>query len=347
MGHFSFIQAIFWASLFRLLSFGSPAAAQPSTGLTFNQGFIEGLNTPFPLDSAKMMFDWAYKGLPDSVFVYPTENYYYFRAYVAGRWIWGNMRLGILDRDEGKMHFAYYYYVDNPSDPEEGDLQMLTLDAATGLTLEKVRPLCYRADWQGKKVLFQLNDLPQNPPTQFNLPADEVFVNRTCDESGFPFFLIYKGDQNHFMFVLNEEGNIPGRLTPLADGLVWDKLSGFVFYVDSLRQQRKILVGVWAQNIRRNNYWDGPFDQLTDNAPHPQFKTYLEQAYPYAKGGLDGYGFFKIIEGSRMAVTPYYEYESLEAFLDNFNTCRTKVAAREFFACLCYDVKTSYTGDDE
>ncbi|MEQ1745189.1 MAG: hypothetical protein ABMA02_07185 [Saprospiraceae bacterium] len=346
MRHISVIHAIFWVTMFRLLFSGSPATAQPAMGLSFNQDFIEGLNTPFPLDSGKAMFDWVYQGLPDSVFVYPTENYYYFRAYVAGRWIWGNMRLGILDRDKGKLHFAYYYYVDNPTDPGEGDLQVVNLDASNGLLLEKVRPLCYRTTWQGKKVIFQLNDLAQKPPARFDLPADEVFINRTCDESGFPFFLIYKGDQNHFMFVLNEEKAIPGKLVPLADGLVWDQLSGFVFYVDSLRQQRKILVGVWAQNIRRNNYWDGPFDQLADNEPHPQFKNYLEQAYPYAKGGLDGYGFFRTIQGARIAITPYFEYESLDQFLENFKTCRTAVEPKEFFACLCYDEKTSYSGNE-
>lgn len=329
-------------ALFGLLSHQPTASAQTSPELAFNQHFIEGLNTPFPLDDAQSVFNWVYQRLPDSVFVYPTENYYYFRLYVAGRWIWGNLRLGILDRDEGKMHFAYYHYVDNPSNPEEGDLKTLGLDASNGLTLEKVRPLCYRASWQGKKVFFQLNDLPQLPPAQFDLPVDEVFINRTCDESGFPFFLIHKGDQNHFMFVLNEEGAIPGKLISLRDGLVWDKLSGFVFYVDSLRQNRKILVGVWAQNIRRNNYWDGPFDQLADNSPHPQFKMYLEKVYPYAKGGLDNYGFFKIIERSRMAVTPYFEYESLEELLENVHACRTTAAPKEFFACLCYDVKTSY-----
>lgn len=342
MQHGTYIKAIFLAGLLRLISFAAPAFTQTQGDVAFNQTFIEGLNTTFPLDSAQKVFDWVYRRLPDSVFVYPTENYYYFRLYVAGRWVWGNMRLGILDRDQGKMHFAYYDYVDNPTDPEEGNLKLLSLDASNGLTLEKVRPLCYRANWQGKKVIFQLNDIPQTPPVQFDLPAGEVFINRTCDESGFPFFLLYKGDQNHFMFVLNEEGAIPGILIPLAEGLVWDKLSGFVFYVDSLCQNRKILIGVWAQNIRRNNYWDGPFDQLADNAPHPLFKTYLEQAYPYAKGGLDEYGFFKIIERSRMAVTPYFEYESLGELLENFHTCRTEVAPNEFFACLCYDMKTSY-----
>lgn len=345
MKHLSFLKYGLWASCFALFFFKQTTVAQISPELTFNQHFIEALNRPFPLDSAEKVFDEVFSRLPDSVFVYPTENYYYFRLYVAGHWIWGNLRLGILDRDAGKIHFAYYHYVDNPSDPEEGGLKTLALDASNGLTLEKVRPLCYRAEWRSKKVLFQLNDLPQLPPAQFNLPADEVFINRTCDESGFPFFLIYKGDQNHFMFVLNEEKSIPGKLIPLKNALVWDKLSGFVFYVDSLRQGRKILVGVWAQNIRRNNYWDGPFDQLADNAPHPQFKNYLEKVYPYAKGGLDDYGFFKIIERSRMAVTPYFEYESLEELFENIHACQTTAAPKEFFACLCYDVKTSYADE--
>ena len=46
--------------------------------------------------------------LPDEVNVYPTENYYYFKFYEAGREVWGNIRLDVDYRKEGEVSFAYF-----------------------------------------------------------------------------------------------------------------------------------------------------------------------------------------------------------------------------------------------
>jgi hypothetical protein len=58
------------------------------------------------------------------------------------------------------------------------------------------------------------------------------------------------------MWVLNEESGVAALLESLSGDILVDRLSGFAFFK---KDNRKILIGVWAQNIRRNNYWDGPF----------------------------------------------------------------------------------------
>jgi len=320
----------------------------PPPKVQFNQHLVESLSQPFPTDSVEAMFRLVFRQLPDSVFVWPTENYCYFRTFAGGQWWWGNLRFCVLDRDRGHMNFAYYAYVDDPKSPDEGAFFSKSFSADDGLILKKVRHLAYAVQYEGKTVLFQLNDLAQTPPAQYALPSGEVFVNRTFDESGLPFFLMYHETEKRFFFVLDEDADRPTQhYAPLNEDLVLDPLRGFVFYVDKTCAARKILVGVWAQNVRRNNYWDGPFDQLADNAPHPRFKEFLEAAYPYAQGGLDEFGFFTLVTGSRMAVTPYFEYETLEQLLSNFDTCRNTIPAAEFFACLCYDYKTSFLANGE
>ena len=54
------------------------------------------------------VFTFVLGNLPDRVKVYPTENYYYFSFFHDHVRYAGNIRLDVIDRDEGKVHFAYY-----------------------------------------------------------------------------------------------------------------------------------------------------------------------------------------------------------------------------------------------
>jgi len=65
----------------------------------------------------------------------------------------------------------------------------------------------------------------------FKLKEDEEFVARTFDESGSQFFLLFNKTHSHFMWVLNEENGAPAVLIPLQNNIVYDRLSGFAFYV--------------------------------------------------------------------------------------------------------------------
>ena len=114
-------------------------------------------------------------------------------------------------------------------------------------------------------IKFNLHKLSQEPPQLFTLSADEVFVERTFDESGFQFFLLFNQRKNYFLWVLNEEEMVPDILEPQAEDLLVGKRSGFAFWIDKAHGDRKIFVAVRGYSATRNDYYDGPFDQLADN----------------------------------------------------------------------------------
>ena len=127
---------------------------------------------------------------------------------------------------------------------------------------------------------------------------------------------------------------------PLSEELVVCSLSGFAFYLDH-EYGRKILVGVRAQNVKRNNYFDGPFDQLADNYIETDLLSeYVQQAYPYTWGRINRYGCFTDDTDSRIAITPYYTYYSLDELIDHVAAC-TAQPEDEFYSHLVYDYKTS------
>ena len=90
------------------------AAAARAAGnrprLYTHQNYIEDITneTVLPLSDPKAMLTFVLESLPDRVKVYPTENYYYFNFYSQGVRYAGNIRLDMMDRDKGKLHFAYF-----------------------------------------------------------------------------------------------------------------------------------------------------------------------------------------------------------------------------------------------
>ena len=75
-----------------------------------HQRYLEDVmnDTVLPLSDPKAMLAFVLESLPDRVKVYPTENYYYFTFYSQGVRYAGNIRLDMMDRDKGKLHFAYF-----------------------------------------------------------------------------------------------------------------------------------------------------------------------------------------------------------------------------------------------
>lgn len=314
--------------------------ASPSPYILLNQRLNEGLHSTLDIENVDTVFHTIFSQLPDSVYVYPTENYYYFIFYASGRCFWGNVRLGVEERDSGYFNFIYWEFDDDPKSPDTPHWSK-KYGKETDVSVTKRAPLRYAITAQGKTVIFQLNEIGQVPPKLFSLPEDEEFLSRTCDESGYEFFLIYRKTHTHFMWVLNEERGIPGYFISLTDSIVIDKTSGFAFYLDRAHGDRKILIGVRAQNVRRNNYWDGPFDQLADNDIHVNFIKDVNDAYPYTKGRVDRFGIFTDQVASRLAITPYIDYESEGELKQLIRDCR-KQASDEFLTCITYDYKTSF-----
>lgn len=314
---------------------------QISHQVSFNEHFARGLYENIPLEDPIQVFRYIFTNLDYDVKVLPTENYYYFNLTTRGRYIWGNLRLSPADRDQGVIHFAYFDY------EEQSWYQYLRLTLAEGVVVKRIASLVYSVEFDNKRVIFHLNDLPQTSPDNLVLLDGEIFLGQAFDESGFYFSLVYSKNFKHFLWVFNEAGN-NWYFINLGQDLFLHPLSSFVFFNDR-NINRKVLVGVYAWNVQSNNYFDGPFDQLPDNFIHKtKFRTYLEEAYPETKGLVNNRGEY-FGRDERVSVMPYLIYGSLNDVKSRLKECkRRNIEIQSFYQCLCKDIKVqSYKIQEE
>lgn len=306
--------------------------------VAFHQDLIEG-NYPEIQDSSvdlanvDQVFDLVFSSLKDEARVYPTENYYYFVFKVRGKEIWGNIHFPPAAEIGDYVDFAYWTFKNGPSKADQIFSRYKRYGKTDGVVMAKLAPLRFVITYKGRSVIFSLNDLAQFLPAGMKLKKGEVLAAHTFDESGYSFFLIYNKTKPHFMFVLDETIKLPESLTT-NDARVWiGEKSGFAFYQDN---DRKILFAVNADNVQRNNYYDGPFDQLADNFVAGQaLASYMQAAYPYAKGRIDQYGRFTDAEHSRLAITPYGFYSDTDGLSAIIREC----GSQDFLSCITYDFK--------
>ena len=257
--------------------------------------------------------------MPDEVIVYPSENYYYI-LYVDRRQIWGNIRLPAGRRENGVLSFAYFEFKESPYVTEPRVVGTKYFTDADGVIVEELDRFTYSVTYRQKKVIFHLHELSQEPPKLFQLGDEEVSLRRTFDESGYQFFLIFNERKNFFLWVLNEEEPLPDILQPIEDDLLVGRRSRFAFWQDDAHDGRKILIAIRGQHATRNNYYDGPFDQLADNyADQTRISEYVIRAAPSLRGRIDKYGYFTDrVRSSRVSISPYYVYfdeDALKLFL--------------------------------
>ena len=314
----------------------TPAGAHKPGLVAFNQKFIDGLYADTNLQDPDAVFKLVFSQLDDQVTVYPTENYYYFSFNASGKTLWGNLRLEINERDPGVIYLGFFHYDENGRYQDRtGNVKAFS--AGDGVLVKRLERFLYAVEYGGKKVLFRLNDIGMSPPRMARLREDELFVGPIFDESGMKFFLIYNKVEKHFLYLLNEEGFTPEEFVPVQDEVVTGKRTGFAFYQDKANN-RKILIAVHGKNTDRNNYYDGPFDQLPDNyADETYIQKYIEEAYPYTRGIIDKYGVFTTQQGARAVVAPYNVYYKEEdlAFVDSCKA--SNLSAAKFYACITPD----------
>ena len=282
------------------------------------------------------VFAFVLNSLPDSVKVYPTENYFYFTFTHNGSPYAGNIRLDASDRDQGKVQFGYYEQTSGWRDDTPGEFRVL--DAKDGVNLEKLERFRYRLTYKDKSVLFELNDLSQVKPPAGALAPSEKFIGPVFDDSGIRFFLVYNGTINDFLYILDETVKVSGdfAVEPRNDRILLGKRTGFVFYRDH-RLDRKILIGVYEENVRVNNYLDGPFDQLPDNFIEGEtLREAILKIQPDLKGKIDRFG------GSpdgevRYMIAPYLLYKEIGEF-DTANRCAERHRASEsgYYRCFIF-----------
>ena len=89
---------------------GLATANQDDVPIFLNQDIIKGYNVKMDMEDIDGVFWYLFSKLDSEVFVYPTENYYYFVFLANGREFWGNFRLPVEERDKGLLSFAYWEF---------------------------------------------------------------------------------------------------------------------------------------------------------------------------------------------------------------------------------------------
>ena len=313
-----------------------PGAAQ--TRPQSNQIFIRQLQEKSSATDTLAIFRRVFQALPDEVYVYPSENYYYWDLFLDGIHYKGNIGLFAHLRAEGKVNFGYYQEVFDPLtvDNYSGGAEW---SARQGVFLEEIDPLQYRLSFEGKAVIFHLNPSDPNPDPP-GLRSHERLVGTTTDESGVWFDLLYDTLHRHFFWVLRESEGASEPLCQVTDDLWVSSRTGFAYVADSLGP-RMILCGVYRPNIQKNTWYDGPFDQLPDNQIYLgqlDLRTFLLDAYPELAGRIDRYGHFLDDPESRVALASYLSYGDLDSLAWAVESCRFSTSSfPEFIYYLTQD----------
>ncbi len=315
----------------------SSAAAQDGEPprLTTNEAYIAEVTRTHTLaiDDPMTVFAFVLGSLPERAKVYPTENHYYFSFDLNGIRYAGNIKIDAHLRAEGKLLFSYYE--DRATWLKDTEGTSLVLGPSQGVTVEKLEPLAYRVRYGKTSVVFALNDLSQVKPPAAALAPNDQFIGPIFDESAIRFFLVFNKKLKLFHYILDETVK-PADVfvpAPVGDGrILIGKRTGFALYRDRQRE-RKILIGVYRDNVLANNYLDGPFDQMPDNfIEGDKFRQAILAAEPRLKGQINRYGSFA--NDARFAVAPYMEYRSPKD-LAIFDRCATsrRIPAERYAAC--------------
>ena len=332
--------ALALAGIASAVAFAAPARAETQPRLYLNQTYAEDAmrETTLKVEDPMAVFKFVLGSLPDRVKVYPTENYFYFSFFHRHIRFAGNIRLDVTDRDEGKVHFAYFEDLSEWTYYDES-ITHRVLDAEAGVSVEKVSALVYRISYGDKSVVFELNDLSNVKPPPGAFGPDEVYLGPIFDESAIRFFLVFNRKAKVFHYVLDETAPVADQFVTAvpSDRILIGKRTGFAFYRDH-KIDRKILIGVFEGNSRVNNYFDGPFDQLPDNFIEGEsLRQAIIAVEPRLAGKIDRYG---ITPGSssRYMIGPYRHYRTEEDLMV-FHSCATdkKVPATNYYACFVYD----------
>lgn len=287
---------------------GSPTAAAPAAGLQAaspadlaSPGEIRQADVQDPMS----VFRHIFLSMPDDATVYPTESYYYYQFDLGPRRLSGNIRL--LDAHEGKIHIGYFDV------NETGVTKAATFGGSDGVVARTESPNVRTVTAFGRTVRFTLPPREAERPRSMRLASDERVLAGVFDESGLNFYMTYLDSVAGFLFVLDEERPVADTLIPLNEGsprFLIGRRTRYIFMQDE-EYGRKILVGVHRKQVEQNSYYDGPFDQVP---PRLGIRAELEAAYPYVKlrGGIDEHGNFISQSGSRVAISPYADYESPE-----------------------------------
>jgi len=250
--------------------------------------------------------------LPNPIPIRPTEHYSYFKFVADGLPFQGNLRIEPETGQVNTLHFAYFLVPAPWHDEDIGHYRVFA--AEDGLTIAAVGPLTYRVNFAGIQRDLKLNDIRTAEPPKGGLPNQARFIGQVHDESGLRFWLAFEPETNDFAYFLDTNAPFSERLHEDKDlsGIFVGLRTGFVFLRDP-DSKRLRLIGVHQDEIARNTYYDGPFDQLPDGY-QTDFRVgdALALVDPSFADEVDAYGNFVNRPGSRVVVAPYIRYSGVE-----------------------------------
>ena len=323
----------------------APAQTATPPRLIPHQGFVEDVlrSGELPVADPRAMFTWIVSQMPERVKVWPTESYWYFSFVLHGVKYAGNIRLDAKDRDEGKVHFAYFE--DLSEWREEPEMTYLLLDERQGVRLEKIEPFRYRLTADGRTITFEINDMKGVSPPPGAVLGEETYIGPIFDDSAVRFFLVWNGRAKVFHYVLDETGPSTEGFLGMRENerTLIGKRTGFAYYRDH-RAERKILIGVFEGNSRVNNAYDGPFDQLPDAFVEGEtLREAIVASDPSLKGKIDRYGGLSNGSG-RFLIAPYAYYRDAEDLLV-FHECATDPAIVRADYAKCFAMNWDGVGE--
>ncbi len=256
-------------------------------------------------DSPRSILEAVLRRAPADPVVYPTEGYYYFHFRLGHRRVSGNIRFAAAEA--GEISIGYF----DRDDPRNAKTARYR-DGEDGVRVARVSSGCFRLEVRGgPSRVFRVIDHTELPRPPLPLRADEEIVASIIDESGVPFVLLWHAPSASFYYCLHDA-------LPVAEE--FDRVQGHEQFLVGRRSRfvlfesvdaRRYLVGVKEEEIRKNSWFDGPFDQVP---PDLNIRSKLERCYPYVRmrGGIDEHGNFCELAGQRVAISAYRDYRSLD-----------------------------------
>lgn len=301
--------------LYIVLSSASHAAIQT------NQSMIESLNKhdALDIDNIDAVFQFVLENTPQEITIYPSEGYYYFNFHHQGNLIKGNIRFGIEHRDKGILSFIYFYHVAGQERSDFKTKHKTYTPNHDSYALQSIEKDHYSLTFKTHKKMVVINQLTPDTAFTQKLEKQGFEINLPMmDESGIVFYLTFHPGTNEFYFI-NDRSKDDEYYYTYQNMLKIGARSRFAYL--PFNDDMLILVGVSMDNVFQNNYYDGPFDQLPDQAiQHIDFKSYLEKMDKSLEGKINNYGMFIYQPGSRVAVSNYIEYEK-NTELNKLATC--------------------------
>ncbi len=263
--------------------------------------------------------------------VYPTENYYYFTFYRGGKTFLGSLRLAVGQRDKGIVQFACYEKYTGWIDRETIPLVTKNLSQKNGVVVTKLSDFTYKVSFEKYSTTFHLNNLSQ---TKNKVPpaGNDKFVGRAFDESGLIFNLMYNKPSKKIYFILDKPGSTPETFIQHKTKIFIGKRTGFVFFEDQF--QNYILVAANAEEVYKNTWYDGPFDQLPENFYKKiKFWDVVYDAFPELKGKIRDDGVMINEPDSVFGIFSYREYQNKRDLQFITKCTETQANRKDLLSC--------------